>query len=149
MAGAQVKPARRGYRVQWHVLLVHFPISLFGVGFLFQVLHLIFAANCFTLASAVVMTAGAVAMIPTTLSGWMSWKRTYRGARTKVFRRKIIVAFTMLGLSVSLMAWRLAYSSIFAEETAPAHWVFMAGSVVLIIGAVVEGYYGGKLHHAT
>lgn len=149
MGETKDKPVRRGYRAHWHVLLVHFPISLFGVGFMFQALHLIFAPNCFTLASAVVMTAGAVMMVPTTWSGWLSWKHSYKGARTRLFQRKIITSFIMLGISVPLIAWRLAYSSIFAEEVDAGHWIFMVGSILLILGAVVEGYYGGRLHHAT
>lgn len=138
-----------GYRVHLHVLLVHFPISMFGVGFMFQVLHLMFAPDSFTLASAVVMTAGAVMMIPTTLSGWMSWKRSYKGAKTKLFKRKITIAFTMLVFSLVLMAWRLTFSAAFDEKLAAAHWIFMAGSVLLIVGAVAEGYFGGKLRHST
>jgi uncharacterized membrane protein len=141
--------AIRDYRIHWHVLLVHFPISMFGTGFMFQTLHLIFAPDAFTLASAVVVTAGTVTMIPTVISGWMSWRHSYKGARTKVFTRKIIIAFTMLGVSVALTAWRLTFSSLFDEKLSPAHWLFMAGTVLLITGAVAEGYFGGKLRHST
>ena len=133
----------------WHVLFVHFPISFFGVAFGFQMLHLFFAPACFTLSSTMVLIAGALMMIPTTVSGWRSWKRTYKGAQTYIFKRKIIIAALMLVTSAMLVGWRLSFYSIFTEEPGAAHWVYMAGSALLIMGAVLEGYYGGRLHHAN
>lgn len=133
--------------MHWHVLFVHFPISFFGVAFGFQVLHLFFAPACFTLSSTVVLLAGALMMVPTTISGWRSWKINYRGAQTYIFKRKIITAILMLVTSVLLVGWRLLFYSIFTEEPQAAHWIYMTGITLLISGAVVEGYYGGRLHH--
>ena len=130
------------YHVRWHVLLVHFPISLFGVGFLFQVLHLIFAPASFTLSSTVVLLLGTIALIPTTTSGWFTWKSRYKGAGTILFQRKIVTSFIMLAISIILTIWRFAYYSIFTNEPNIPHWIFMAGTLLLILGAAVEGYYG-------
>jgi uncharacterized membrane protein len=135
------------YHVRWHLLLVHLPISLFGVAFLFQVLHLIFSPACFTLSTTVVILLGMIAMIPTTTSGWSTWKSRYKGARTFLFQRKIGTAYFMLAISILLTIWRFTYYDIFTDEPNIPHWIFMAGTLLLIIGAVVEGYYGGKLHH--
>ena len=136
------------YKIHWHLLLVHFPISLFGVAFLFQVLHLIFSPDAFTLASTVVILSGSVVMIPTTISGWFTWKHKYKGASTFVFRRKIITSFAMLVVSVALTIWRFLAYSIFTDEPyGYAHAVFLVGSLLLIFGSVIEGYYGGKLTH--
>jgi uncharacterized membrane protein len=133
--------------MHWHVLFVHFPISFFGVAFGFQVLHLFFAPACFTLSSTVVLIAGTLMMIPTTISGWRSWKSNYRGAQTYIFKRKITISIMMLATSVMLVSWRLSFYSIFTEEPQAAHWIYMAGITLLIAGAVAEGYHGGKLHH--
>lgn len=141
--------ARPRYRAHWHVLFVHFPISFFGVAFGFQTLHLFFAPACFTLSSTVVLIAGALMMVPTTVSGWLSWKHNYKGTRTHVSTRKIVTATPMLVTSAALVGWRLTFYSIFAEEPGAAHWIYMAGSSLLILGAVVEGYYGGRLHHSN
>ena len=136
------------YKIRWHILLVHFPISLFGVAFLFQILHLIFSPECFTLASTVVVLAGAIAMIPTTSSGWFTWKRKYKGARTFLFRRKVTTSFVMLGISIALTIWRFLLYNIFIDEPYNyAHWIFLFVTLLLIIGAIIEGYYGGKLTH--
>ena len=88
------------YKIHWHLMLVHFPISLFGVAFLFQILHLFINPFCFELGTNVTLAAGSVMMIPTTWSGWSSWKNQYKGAKVKLFQRKITIAFSMLSLSV-------------------------------------------------
>lgn len=127
---------------------MHFPISLFGAAFGFQLLHLFFAPECFTLASTVALTAGALMMIPTTATGYRSWRIAYRGARTPLFARKIRVALLMTAASAALAGWRLSAYSVFREEPGGAHWAYAAGTILLIAGAVAEGYLGGRLHHA-
>jgi hypothetical protein len=86
-------------------------------------------------------------MISTTTSGWSTWKSRYKGAGTSLFRRKIATAFSMLGISIFLPIWRFTYYSIFTDEPNIPHWLFMTGTMLLIIGAVVEGYFDMKLHH--
>jgi uncharacterized membrane protein len=136
------------YKIGWHLILVHFPISLYGVGFLFQILHKIFSPDAFTLATSVVILCGSIVMIPTTISGWFTWKRKYKGANTFLFRRKIITSFVMLWISVILTTWRFLAYNIFLNEPDPyADWIFMFGTFLLISGSVLEGYYGGRLTH--
>jgi uncharacterized membrane protein len=136
------------YKIHWHVLLVHFPISFFVVAFGFQILHLFLAPACFELSTNVALAAGTVMMIPTTWSGWSSWKNQYKGARTIIFQRKIAVACAMVILSLVLSFWRTIYLDFFAEvHMSPEHWIYLAGNTLLIIGAVVEGFYGGRLNH--
>jgi uncharacterized membrane protein len=136
------------YRIKWHVLLVHFPISMFGVAFIFQIMHLIFAPACFTLSTTVVILLGTLTLIPTTTSGWATWKHKYKGAGTYIFKRKITTSFVMLGTSVLLTIWRFTFYDIFTEEPTYAHWIFMIGTILLMLGSILEGYYGGKLHHS-
>jgi uncharacterized membrane protein len=138
----------KGYVLHPHVLLIHFPISFFISAFVFQILHLFSHPSCFELATNVSLAAGTVVLIPTVWSGWVSWKRNYQGAVLVLFQRKIAVAFTMLGLSILLSVWRFTFFGIFAETPANLpHWAYLAGNTVLIIGALAEGYYGGRLNH--
>jgi uncharacterized membrane protein len=135
-------------RIHWHVILTHFPISLFGVTAVFQVLHLFFLPACFEIATNVCLLGGAVLMIPTVLSGWITWKKQYRGFGSPVFRRKIAIAYLMLGLSLPLVVWRTIFLNLFTNaEWGPAHWLYFTGTLLLIIGASLEGYFGGTLHH--
>ena len=139
---------RSSYHVHWHVLIIHFPLSFFLAAFGFQVLHLFTTPACFEEATNVALLAGTVVMIPTTWTGWRTWKTRYRGARVPIFQRKIAIAFSMLGLSAVLAAWRVTSIDTFIDHpTDTAHWVYLLGNALLMAGAVAEGFYGGRLNH--
>jgi len=135
-------------RIHWHVILTHFPISLFGASAGFQILHLFFLPTCFEIATNVCLIGGAVLLVPALLSGWVTWKKQYRGFRSPIFLRKITIAYLMLGLSLPLAVWRTAFLNVFTNaEWSLAHWLYFTGTMLLIIGASLEGYFGGTLHH--
>lgn len=133
--------------VHWHAAFTHFPISLFGVAFLFQVLHLFMFREPFELATTACVLVGAASMIPAIVSGWLTWKGQYHGAKARIIRRKIIVAFAMLGVSVALAAWRVTLYYLGSAAEGIDHYVFFAVTGSLIAGAVLEGFYGGRLAH--
>jgi uncharacterized membrane protein len=136
------------YKLHWHVFLTHFPIALFGVAFLFQVLHLLWSPECFELSTNVALAAGAISMVPTTLTGWRTWKRSYEGALVPLFRRKITIAVLLLGTSMSLAIWRIGFPGMFPDVSyGLTHWLYLAGNTILIAGAAAEGFYGGQLNH--
>ena len=137
-----------GYRIHWHVFLTHFPLSFFGAAFGFQLLHLFIFRECFEVASNVTLIAGTIMLMPTTLTGWRSWKSVYRGTRDLIFRRKILIAFIMLGLSIPLTIWRVIFLDVFSEVSFHLwHWIYFVGNTLLILGATGEGFYGARLHH--
>jgi hypothetical protein len=136
------------YHFHWHVFLTHFPLSFFGVAFGFQVLHLFVFPFCFELATNVSLIAGTLFLIPTTMTGWRTWKGMYRGAKGLIFRRKIAISLAMLALSVPLTLWRTVYLNAFVNATvSPWHWIYFAGNTLLILGAIGEGFYGSRLNH--
>jgi hypothetical protein len=143
---ATAQPQQR-FKVHWHVLFTHFPISFFGVAFVFQVLHLFVAPTCFELATNVTAILGTIMLIPTTLTGWFTWRSGYRSARLPLFKRKIDISFAMLAVSISLVTWRVILGLSREVPESPSHWVYMAGNTLLIVGSMVEGYYGGRLSH--
>jgi uncharacterized membrane protein len=137
----------RANRVHWHVALTHFPISLFGTAFLFQVLHLFMFQKPFEISTTVCVLAGAASLAPATVSGWLTWKRHYHGAKTPLFRRKIWLAVSMLVVSVPLAVWRLVLYNLGTEADGIDHYVFFVLNAFLIAAAIAEGYNGGRLSH--
>jgi len=136
------------YRIHWHVLMTHFPLALFGTAFGFQILHLFLAPACFELATNVTLIGAVVMLFPTIATGWAEWKTHFHGAKALIFRRKIETAIGLLVLSLPLVVWRIAALGLFQEaRQSPGHWIFLAGTTLLILGAIVEGYYGGRLNH--
>jgi len=135
-------------RIHWHVFLTHFPISMFAGAFGFQILHLFLAPACFELATNMALMGGTAMLLPTAVTGWSEWKTHYHGAKGLIFKRKIAAAIGMAALSLPLVVWRIAALGLFQEaRESPAHWIYLAGNTLLILGAVIEGYYGGRLNH--
>ncbi len=132
------------YQLHWHVMFVHFPISCFMVSAGFMVLHLFTETGCFELAGFLTLITGAVMMVPTTLSGYLTWKSKYKGAATKIFLYKVRISYGMLALSLALLLFRAVFVS---TEHTIWHSAYGTGFVVLVAGAFLEGYYGGRLNH--
>jgi hypothetical protein len=110
----------------------------------FMVAHLFTRTSCFETASYTTLIAGAAVMWPTTLTGWFTWKNRYKGAHTKVFLHKIRISFAMMGLSTLLAIWHGLFP---AEVHSAWHYVYFTGFISLFVGAMAEGYYGGRLNH--
>jgi len=148
MATVPKVDATSPYRLHWHVLLTHFPLSFYIAAFGFQILHLFKNPECYQAATNISLIAGTVVMMPTLWSGWLTWKKEYHGAHVQVFQRKIVIAFLMQGLSLALVVWRVTFTSIFDNTNVGlAHWIYLAGNILLMAGASAEGYYGGRLNH--
>lgn len=128
-----------------HPVFTHFPISLFSAAFLFQVLHLFAYPDCFDLSTNVLLAGGAAGMIPVLATGWRDWKRAFRGSKARIFQRKIYIGFSMLVVSLGLLGWRLATNTFHRDLPGVAHPIYSLLVTALIVGAVVEGYYGGRL----
>lgn len=135
-------------RIHWHVFLTHLPISFFTGAFTFQILHLFMAPACFELATNVALIGGTAMLFPAIVTGWSEWKTHYHGAKGLIFKRKIMTAFAMAALSVPLTIWRITALGFFQEaHYSPEHWIYLAGNTLLILGAILEGYNGGRLNH--
>jgi uncharacterized membrane protein len=132
------------FRMHWHVVFTHFPISFFMVSAGFMVAHLFTHTSCFETASYVTLVAGAAVMWPTTLTGWFTWRSKYKGARTRIFRNKIWISAGMVALSTILAIWHGLFP---AEAHTIWHYLYFTGFVLLFFGAVAEGYFGGRLNH--
>ncbi|MDA8431529.1 MAG: hypothetical protein M0Z60_01045 [Nitrospiraceae bacterium] len=136
------------YKPHWHVYMTHFPLSLFGTAFLFQILHLFTMPECFELSTTVTLALGALSLIPTIFSGWWTWKKQYKSARVPLFRKKIVIAAVLLVASIPLVTWRIGFPEMFFNvRSGISHWLYFAGNGLLIVGATAEGFYGGQLNH--
>jgi uncharacterized membrane protein len=136
------------FKVHWHVLFTHFPLSLYGTAFVFQILHLFIYPDCFELASTIALIGATGMMVPTTITGWLTWKRQYNSAKVQLFQAKIAISFAMLSVSLALSIWRvLNFTDFLTQPLYIRHWVFFTGIVLLMGGALTEGYYGGRLSH--
>ncbi len=136
------------YKLHWHVVFTHFPVSFFVVSLGFMILHLFTRTSCFELAAYLTLIGGAVVMVPTALTGWFTWKGRYKGLRGKIFINKIRISLIMIGISFFLVIYRTVFKIELLDILHNVwHAVYFIGVVLLVVGAIVEGYYGGRLNH--
>jgi uncharacterized membrane protein len=136
------------YKLHWHVVFTHFPVSFFVGSFGFMVLHLFTQTSCFELAAYVGLITGAVMMIPTTLTGWFTWKGRYKGLKSKLFTNKIRISFAMIAISFLLVIYRTVFEFEYLDiEHNLWHATYFIGVTLLMVLAIAEGYYGGRLNH--
>jgi uncharacterized membrane protein len=148
MSGNSNMNKHNNYRVHWHVLLTHFPLSLYSTSFGFQILHFFAYPDCFELASTVSLIGATIMMVPTMVTGWQTWKKQYNAANVRLFQTKIVISFSMLAISLLLSLWRaLHFVEFLIEPSGMRHWIFFFGIFLLMGGAIIEGYYGGRLSH--
>lgn len=136
------------YKVHWHVLMTHGPLSMFGGSFLFQFLNVFAYHACFEMAANVLLLVGTLTLIPTALTGWRTWKSKYKGAQSLIFRRKLTLTYILLGISIPLTLWRVGHIglTVFVPNGAE-HWLYVGGNVLLMLLSSAEGFYGGQLNH--
>jgi uncharacterized membrane protein len=132
------------YKTHWHVIFTHFPVGFFTLSFGLMALHLITRTTCLEQGAYLGLIAGTAVLLPTTLSGWLTWKSRYKGARGKLFLRKIRISYIMIGISIILVIWRSSF-----PDTLHSVWLglYATGITLLLLGAMAEGYYGGRLNH--
>lgn len=138
--------ARVKYKLHLHVILTHFPISLFLVSAGFMILHLFMNDQGFEKSSYITLASGAVMMIPTTVTGWFTWKNKYKKAWVKTFIYKSRTAYFMTFLSSILVVLR-TFIFLPEGEHLAWHYFFGFGVLLLLVGAILEGYYGERLNH--
>jgi uncharacterized membrane protein len=136
------------YRQHWHVLLTHFPVSFFLGAFGFIILHLLTRESCFELAAYVALIAGTVIVIPTTITGWITWKGRYKGLMGKLFQNKIRISFCLIAVSIFLVIYRSFFDIRLLDILHNIHHaIYFTGIILLVIGSGAEGLFGGRLNH--
>jgi uncharacterized membrane protein len=140
--------ARPVYRFHWHILFTHFPVSFIIGSFGLISLHFFTETSCFDLAGFISLVAAAIVLLPTTITGWITWKGRYKGLKSKLFSNKIRISVAMIILSLALVTYRgIVYAYNLGPEKAAWHGFYFAGITALFAGAVAEGYFGGRLNH--
>ena len=126
-----------------HPISVHIPNGVIPVAVLFLVMSFIFEAMGFARASFYNLVVVALAMPMVLFSGFVDWKAKYKGAMTKVFKRKIAMGLIVFVLSWALVAWGLLDPGV--SEAGFGRYAFLAVLLVMLGATGYAGNLGGKL----
>jgi uncharacterized membrane protein len=127
-----------------HPILVHTPNGLipvivifFLIGIFFQV-HSMETAAFYNLAVLLVIIPGVM------LTGYLEWKKRYKGAKTALFFAKITCSLIVFATILILAGWRFIDPEVISQ-TSPTRWIFFSISLVMLLAAGIAGHLGGKL----
>ena len=127
-----------------HPIMIHFPMGLINFSVIMQILFFITGRNSFEIAGYYALFTASVFLVPTMVSGSVSWWVNYNLASNKIFMTKITFSVILFVMCVSETLMRTIYTDI--------AYYGCAGSVVYNIMFFLNvpvlsiiGYNGGKL----
>jgi predicted heme/steroid binding protein/uncharacterized membrane protein len=136
--------------VQWlqklhlHPISVHFSIAYSIAIPLLSALYVLTGEISFETASYYMLLLGFLSAPAAGLSGFFSWKVTYKGRISRIFTRKLIFAVLLLVVITICFFWRTLNPNILIART-ELSYIYLAMSVSLVPIVTILGYYGGKI----
>jgi uncharacterized membrane protein len=89
-----------------HVVLIHFPIALFLVGVLFELISRLRPSPHWATAAQLNLTAAAVCIIPAYVTGFLAWQFALEGQRLKGLLLYHLIA-SSISTALVITAWWL------------------------------------------
>ena len=89
-----------------HVVLIHFPIALFLVGVLFELISRLRPSPHLATAAQLNLTAAAVCIIPAYVTGFLAWQLALEGQRLKGLLLYHLIA-SSISTALVITAWWL------------------------------------------
>ncbi len=127
-----------------HPMVVHFPVALIVVGFLFEFIFLFYKKeNCFPKTGLYLMVLGTLGAIAAYLTGEFFTNDLTGSAGEVQETHELFALITMITMIIATLL--RVYLIIKKKETTNLKWVFFS---LYALGAVmvgVTGYFGGSL----
>jgi predicted heme/steroid binding protein/uncharacterized membrane protein len=127
-----------------HPIMIHFPIALFIFSMLLQTLFFITGLRSFELSAYYSLSFATLMMLPSILSGLLSWWLNYDMTATAIFKNKIFFSFILLLMGTAEVIMRSLYTEISPGD----NYVSLLYNFLLYANVPVTGfiaYNGGKI----
>jgi uncharacterized membrane protein len=136
------------FTVHPHSASAHFTVALFPAAVFFLCLSYVYRPDDCRFAYFHLMILADLSVLPSFATGYLEWKRTYRGYRTRIFSRKILCGLAAGLLGFVCTGWYGAFPEI-ATNVGALRVLFLAFNVAIIPIVLYAGYLGGKLVFGT
>ena len=141
---SHMKLVKRLQKLHLHPISVHFSIAYSIAVPLFYGLYVFTGEISFETAAYYMLLFGFLSAPVAVLSGFFSWKVTYKGKINRSFTLKLIFAAVLLVMITICFFWRTLNLNIVITRTYLSFiYLLMIASLIPI--ATILGYYGGKI----
>jgi predicted heme/steroid binding protein/uncharacterized membrane protein len=132
------------HKLHLHPISVHFSIA-YSIAFpLLAIIYILTGEASFETASYYMLLLGFLSAPVAGLSGFFSWKATYKGRSTKIFARKLEFAVILLIVITICLFWRTLNPNILITG-AELSFVYLSMAVSLVPIVTLLGYFGGEI----
>ncbi len=132
------------FRRHPHPALVHFPVALFLVAAIFEVIAIYFGSERTEWAAMCCALAAAVSMPPVIVTGYFAWWINYDCGKSKIIFYKRILGWLTLIVAIIAMVIRYGVQDPL-NLNEPFVLLYMGCLIALAVLASIVGFLGGKL----
>ena len=129
-----------------HPIAVHTPNGVLPLAVVFLFIALVLGGSSFEKASFYSLVFVLLSMPAVIMTGYIAWKKRYKGARTKIFGVKIGATIVVCATLLAMVVWRIVDPEV---ATSAGRWTYFLISVVSVSAAGLAGHMGGKLVFGT
>jgi uncharacterized membrane protein len=127
-----------------HPISVHGPNGIIPVAVVFLLLAMMFNSSGLESAAYFNLIAVFFSMPLVLLTGYLTWKKKYNGAKTLVFKIKIAAGCLSTAILFGLIVWRTVEPDVLTTASSD-RWLFLMWSMFLLAAVGLAGHLGGKL----
>jgi len=131
-----------------HPISVHSPNGIIPMAVLFLTLAVFFQLSAFESAAYFSMIFVLLNMPPVLLSGYLTWQKKYKGAKTSLFRMKIAASCVATVILFGLILWKIVQPDVLSD-TSLDRFIFLFWAIVMFAAIGVAGNLGGRLVFAN
>ncbi|MGE0086465.1 MAG: rubredoxin-like domain-containing protein [Desulfococcaceae bacterium] len=127
-----------------HPVSVHIPNGVLPVSFIFLILAAISGSDALRIAACCNMIFVVLSMPLVLFTGYVEWKKRYKGFVSKRFLTKILCAAIVAATSLAVAVWLLIEPDVLSAESGHL-FVFLLTNLIMLGAAATAGFIGGKL----
>jgi len=131
-----------------HPISVHSPNGIMPMAVLFLALAVLFQLPAFGSAAFFSMVFVLLTMPPVLLTGYLTWQKKYKGAKTSIFKIKIAASVVVSIVLPGLVIWKTVQPDILSDASLD-RFIFLFWSIVVLGAVGVAGHFGGQLVFAS
>ena len=132
------------YNVHAHSICVHFTNALYPVALFFLILSYFYQRDAMRFAYFHLMLLAAFSVPISYITGFIEWKQKYKGARVRIFTRKLRLGMVLLALGVTCTFW-YGFDPDVLNKGGGLRTVFLFLNFAILPNVIYLGYLGGKL----
>lgn len=127
-----------------HPISVHGPNGIIPMAALFLVLAVVMQLSGFGSAAYLSMIFVLLSMPPVLFTGYLTWQKKYKGAKTSLFKMKIAASSVATVILIGLVFWKTIRPDVLGDASLD-RFIFLFWSLVMLAAVGLAGHLGGQL----